>query len=77
MLVGLCVCVFVCLCGTLGLQFGTLGVHFGAFWPFGGPRGFHLVTRGLNLGTLGLHFGLLLALWGVALDPFGHFGEKA
>jgi hypothetical protein len=28
------------------------------------------------LGTLGLHFGALLALWGVALDPLGHFWGK-
>jgi hypothetical protein len=28
------------------------------------------------LGTFGLHFGVLLALWGVALDPFGHFWGK-
>ena len=35
-----------------------------------------MATLGLHLGTLGLHFGALLALWGVALDPFGHFGGK-
>ena len=53
-----------------------LGYTLIFFWHFGGPRGFHLATLGLHLGTLGLHFGALLALWGVALDPFGHFGGK-
>ena len=31
---------------------------------------------GLHLGTLGLHFDALLALLGVALDPFSHFWGK-
>ena len=77
MLVGLCVCVFVRLCGTLGLQFGTLGVHFVVFLGLWESLGFHLATLGLHLGTLGFHFDALLALWGVALDPFWHFWEKA
>ena len=70
-------------CGTLGLQLGTLGAHFGVFLALWGTLGghlgtlgLHLGTLGLHLGTLGLHFGALLALWGVALDPFGHFGGK-
>jgi hypothetical protein len=28
------------------------------------------------LGTPGVNFGVFLALWGVALDPFGHFLGK-
>ena len=48
--------------GTLGLHLGTLGVHF--------------ATLGRHLGTLGVHFRVFVALWGGALDPFGHFLEK-
>ena len=70
-------------CGTLGLQLGTRGAHFGVFLALWGTFGCHLGALGLHLGTLGLHlgtlgfpFGALLALLGVALDPFSHFWGK-
>ena len=72
MLVSLCVCVFVCLGPPVLHSWGTLWRSL-ALW---GTSGCHFSTLGLHLGTLGLHFGALLALWGVALDPFGHFGGK-
>ena len=59
-----------------GLHFGTLGVQFGVVFAFWGTSGLHFGTLGLHLGTFGLHFRVLLALWGVALDPFGHFWGK-
>jgi hypothetical protein len=44
--------------------------HMGYSWEAFGHFG---VTVGLHLGTLGVHFVVLLALWGVALYPFGQF----
>ena len=59
-----------------GLHFGTLGVQLGVFVAFWGTSGLHFGTLGLHWDTLGLHFRVLLALWGVALDTFGHFWGK-
>ena len=47
-----------------------------AFGHFGKTLGLYLGTLGLHLGTLGVHVGVLWALWGVALDPSGHFCRK-
>ena len=63
-------------CGTLGLQLGTRGVHFGVFLALWGTFGGHLGALGLHLGTLGVHGGALLALWGVTLEPCSHFWGK-
>ena len=35
-----------------------------------------LSALGLHLGPLGVHVGVLWALWGVALNPLGHFCGK-
>ena len=56
-------------CGTLGLQFATLKIHFGVFLVL-------LATLGGHFCTLGLHLGALLPPWGRALDPLGHFWAK-
>ena len=63
-------------CGTWGLQLGTRGVLVGVFLTLWETLGSHLGTLGVHLGTLGFHFGALLVLWGVALDPLGHFWGK-
>ena len=63
-------------CGTLGLQLGTLGVHFGVFYALWETLGGHVGTLGLQLEHTWAPFELLLTLWGVALEPFGHFGGK-
>ena len=66
-------------CGTLGFHFDTHGVQLGGFGHlghFGQTLGLHFGALGLHLGTLGVHVGVLWALWGVALDPSGHFCEK-
>ena len=47
-----------------------------SFRHFGETLGLHFGTLGLHLGTLGVHVGVLWALWGVALDPSGHFYGK-
>ena len=53
-----------------------MGYSWKAFGHFGGTLGLHMGTLGLHLGTLGVHVGVLWALWGVALDPSGHFYAK-
>ena len=53
-----------------------MGYSWKAFDDFGETLGPHLGPLGLHLGTLGVHVGVLWALWGVALDPSGHFHEK-
>ena len=83
--------VLVALCGSFWCPFctlGDLGAPFGHPWtpyghpwaPFGhpwGPFSLHLGTLGLHLGTLGIHFRVFFILWGGALDPLGHFWQKA
>ena len=76
-----------CLFGTLG-GLGAPSWHleflFAHTWGIGGsllgtsgrPWDFYFGTLGLHLGTLGVHVGVLWALWGVALDPSGHFFGK-
>ena len=53
-----------------------MGHSWEAFGHFGETLGLHFGTLGLHLGTLGVHVGVLWALWGVALDPSGHFCGK-
>ena len=53
-----------------------MGYSWEAFGHFGETLGLHFGTLGLHLGTLGVHVGVLWALWGVALDPSGHFYGK-
>ena len=53
-----------------------MGYSWEAFGHFGETLGLHFGTLGLHLGTLGVHVGVLWALWGVALDPSGHFCRK-
>ena len=53
-----------------------MGYSWEAFGHFGETLGLHFGTLGLHLGTLGVHVGVLWALWGVALDPSGHFCGK-
>ena len=54
--------------------------HMGYSWEalghFGETLGLHFCALGFHLGTLGVHVGVLWALWGVALDPSGHFCRK-
>ena len=54
--------------------------HMGHSWEASGhvgeTLGLHFGTLGLHLGTPGVHVGVLWALWGVALDPSGHFCGK-
>ena len=53
-----------------------MGYSWESFGHFGETLGLHFGTLGLHLGTLGVHVGVLWALWGVALDPSGHFCGK-
>ena len=53
-----------------------MGYSWEALRHFGETLGLHFGTLGLHLGTLGVHVGVLWALWGVALDPSGHFCGK-
>jgi len=53
-----------------------MGYSWESFGHFGETLGLRFGTLGLHLGTLGVHVGVLWALWGVALDPSGHFCGK-
>ena len=66
--------------GSIVAPWASILTHMGYSWEafghFGETLGLHLGTLGLHLGTLGVHVGVLWALWGVALDPSGHFCRK-
>ena len=55
-------------------------IHMGYSWEcfghLGEALGLHFGTLELHVGTLGVHVGVLWALWGVALDPSGHFCRR-
>ena len=53
-----------------------MGYSWESFGHFGETLGLHFGTLGLHLGTLGVHVGFLWPLWGVAMDPLGHFCGK-
>ena len=66
--------------GSIVAPWVSILTHMGCSWEsfghFGETLGLHFGTLGLHLGTLGVHVGVLWALWGVALDPSGHFCRK-
>ena len=66
--------------GSIVAPWASILTHMGYSWEafghFGETLGLHFGTLGLHLGTLGVHVGVLWALWGVALDPSGHFCGK-
>jgi hypothetical protein len=66
--------------GSIVAPWASILTHMGHSWEafghFGETLGLHFGTLGLHLGTLGVHVGVLWALWGVALDPSGHFCGK-
>ena len=71
-----CVCVCLLVFWHLGAHFGFVVALCGPLWRLCGTLGTlggHLGTLVVHLGTLGGPIWVLLALWGVALDPFGHF----
>ena len=67
--------------GSIVPPWASILTHMGHSWEafghFGETLGLHFGTLGLHLGTLGVHVGVLWALWGVALDPSGHFCGKS
>ena len=66
--------------GSIVAPWASILSHMGCSWEsfghFGETLGLHFGALGLHLGTLGVHVGVLWALWGVALDPSGHFCGK-
>ena len=66
--------------GSIVAPWASILTHMGYSWEafrhFGETLGLHFGTLGLHLGTLGVHVGVLWALWGVALDPSGHFCRR-